>query len=178
MLEGSAGIPFMIRWPGQKPRMEKTPVSQIDIVPTFLAASGIDQISDLPGMDLKPLMESIETELTWEERTVFSQWLSPFPFRYIMARKGKYKFIAEFGKELYPEMESTLYDMEADPWEMNNLAGDPAYAKLVSSFREAVLEHYDRQLAFLPSALPPVVPRSIWDITFPFKPWEKTEALQ
>ncbi len=178
MLEGSAGIPFMVRWPGQKPRMEKTPVSHIDIMPTFLAASGIDAAMDLPGMDLKPLMESEETEATWEERTVFSEWLSPYPFRYIMARKGKYKFIADFRQDIYPEMESILYDMEEDVWEMNNLANDPAYASVVSDFKEAVLEHYDRQIAFLPAEIPPVVPRSTWDITFPFKPWEKTEALQ
>jgi len=122
-------------------------------------------------------MESDETESTWEERIVFSEWLSPLPFRYIMARKGKYKFIADFKQEAYPEMVSTLYDMEADIWELKNLASDPAYAMIVSDFKEAVLEHYDRQKEFLPAEMPPVVPRSTWDITFPFKPWEKTEAL-
>ncbi len=35
MLDGSAAIPFMVRWPGQEPRHEKTPVSHIDIMPTF-----------------------------------------------------------------------------------------------------------------------------------------------
>lgn len=178
MLDGSAGIPFMIRWPGQKAKMEKTPVTHIDIMPTFLTASGIDPSEDLPGMDLRPLMESEETESTWEERIVFSEWLSPLPFRYIMARKGKYKFIADFRGRTYPEMESILYDMEADKWEMNNLAGDPSYALVVKEMQEAVLDHYNKQVAFLPSEMPPVVPRSKWDITFPFKPWERTEALK
>jgi len=177
MLEGSAGIPFMVRWPGQKPRLEKTPVSHIDIMPTFLASSGIEPEMELPGLDLKPLMESDETESTWEERIVFSEWLSPLPFRYIMARKGKYKYIADFRRGSYPDMESTLYDMDADVWEMNNLAHDSAYASVVSEMKKAVLEHYDRQLAYLPAEMPPEVPRSKWDITFPFKPWEKTEAL-
>ena len=178
MLEGSAGIPFMIRWPGQEPRIEKTPVTHIDILPTFLAASGGIPDPDLPGMDLKPLLESEDTESSWEERIVFSEWLSPLPFRYIMARKGKYKFIADFRQMVFPEMECILYDMEADPWELNNLALDPAYQIVVDELKEAVLKHYDRQKEYLPDEMPRVVPRSTWDISFPFKPWEKTEALQ
>ena len=30
-----------------------------------------------------------------------------------------------------------LYDTENDPWEVNNLAGDPAYSERLASMREA-----------------------------------------
>ncbi len=75
-------------------------------------------------------------------------------------------------------MDATLYDMETDIWEMNNLARDPAYQAVVDELKEAVLKHYARQEEFLPAEMPRVVPRSTWDISFPFKPWEKTEVLQ
>ena len=38
---------------------------------------------------------------------------------------------------LEPRPAEFLYDMEKDPWEINNLAVDPAYAKLITTFRQA-----------------------------------------
>lgn len=178
MLEGSVGIPFMLRWPGETPRMEKTPVSHLDIMPTFLNAAGIKPEPDLPGMDLKPLVKSNDTENTWQDRIVISEWLAPLPFRYLMARKGKYKFVADNNKGMFPEMAYELYDMEADVWEMDNLAYKPGYETLVKEFEKTVLAHYSKQKEFLPEKMPPAVPRSQWDIQFPFKPWEKTQALK
>ncbi len=174
MFEGSVGIPFMIRWPEQEPRIEKTPVTPLDIMPTFLKAAGVDPGLDLPGMDLKGLLESGETESTWQERRVFSEWLDPLPFRYLMARKGKYKFIADNSKGNFPEMDYELYNMDLDKWEMKNLAYDPEYESTVNDFKNATLDHYSRQKEFLPREKPAIVPRSVWDITFPFQPWEKT----
>jgi len=177
MLEGSVGIPFMMRWPGVKPRMEKTPVSHIDIMPTFLASAGIITNVDMPGMNLKSIMDSDETETTWDERTVFSEWLMPLPFKYLMARKGKYKFIADNSTGTFPDMQFELYDMEVDIWEMNNIAYDPEYESIVTEFEKSIRTHYDEQKEFIPNVMPPVVPRSKWDIQLPFDPWNKTEAL-
>jgi len=177
MYEGSAAIPFMIRWPGQEARIEQTPVTPNDIMPTFLKAAGLEPDPELPGMDLKPLLESASSEENWQERVVFSEWLSPLPFRYLMARKGKYKFIADNTAGTFPDMHYELYDMDADKWEMNNLAYEEAYAEIVKDLKEEVMGHYERQKQYLPATRPPIVPRNVWDITFPFRPWEKTEAI-
>ena len=176
MFEGSAAIPFMIKWPGQEPRIDKTPVTPIDIMPTFLKAAGLNPDPELPGMDLKSLLESGETGSTWNERTVFSEWLDPPPFRYLMARRGKYKFIADNTDGIFPEMKYELYDLEEDKWEMNNLAYDPQFESLVQALKEEIMDHYSQQKKYLPVTKPLIVPRSTWDITFPFKPWEKTQA--
>ena len=40
-----------------------------------------------------------------------------------------------------PKPAEMLFDVNADPWELNNLAGDPAYAKDLARFRTAVSEH-------------------------------------
>ena len=37
---------------------------------------------------------------------------------------------------LEPRPAEYLYDMEKDPWEINNLAEDPAYAKMLRQFRK------------------------------------------
>ncbi len=53
---------------------------------------------------------------------------------------------------LEPRPAEYLYDMEKDPWEINNLANDPAYAKLLGRFRKAqekeILQKKD--ILFLP----------------------------
>ncbi len=77
MLEGSAGIPFMIRWPGQKPRIEKTSVTHIDILPTFLTAAGGTPDPDLPGMDLKPLLESEDRNPVGRSESFFPSGFHP-----------------------------------------------------------------------------------------------------
>lgn len=178
MLEGSVAIPFILRWPGEKPRMEKTPVSLIDIMPTFLKSSGLVPDPDLPGIDLKELIEATNTENTWKDRIVFAEWLNPLPFRYIMARKGNYKFVADNSKGRFPEMQYELYDLEADIWEMNNLAYNPDFELLVKEFKKTVLDHYYNQKNFFPADKPPIIPRSKWDIQIPFKPWEETKELK
>jgi hypothetical protein len=61
---------------------------------------------------------------------------------------------------------------------MDNLAYQPGYETLVKEFEKTVLAHYKKQKEFLPAKMTPVVPRSKWDIQFPFKPWEKTKALK
>jgi arylsulfatase len=178
MYEGSVGIPFMIRWPGVVPRQEKTPVTHVDIMPTFLRAAGLEPDPSLAGMDLKPLLDKENTESTWTDRVVFSQWLDPLPFGYLMARKGPYKFIADNRKGSFPELEYELYNMEKDPWEMENLVDDQAYTQVVEELKAAVMDHFQSEKQFLPAEKPPIVPRSVWDIGLPYKPWEKVRPLE
>lgn len=51
-----------------------------------------------------------------------------------------------------PTPSEELYDMEADPWEVNNLAGSPAHQKILERFRKAQQEKCRaiRDLGFLP----------------------------
>jgi len=48
-----------------------------------------------------------------------------------------------------------LYNREADPWEVNNLADDPAYAVVLKELREATLDWqmYIRDAGFIPEGL-------------------------
>ena len=54
-----------------------------------------------------------------------------------MLRKGKYKFI------YYVEYEPELFDLETDPEETTNLAGDPAFADVVTEYEGYLREICD-----------------------------------
>ena len=51
-----------------------------------------------------------------------------------------------------PSQLEYLYDMEADKWEMNNLAGDPQYADLLAEFRGEMVRYSKaiKDLGFMP----------------------------
>ena len=53
---------------------------------------------------------------------------------------------------LEPRPAEFLYDMEKDPWEINNLAEDPAYAKMLAAFRQVQEKEIltQKDILFLP----------------------------
>ena len=56
--EGGVRVPFMIRWTGRVPagRVEKRPIIQLDVLPTALAAAGVNAGKSLDGVNLLPFL--------------------------------------------------------------------------------------------------------------------------
>ena len=59
LYEGGVKVPFLVRWPGRGKGaiVRDELVSSVDILPTVLAAVGIDAPKNLPGRSLAPLCE-------------------------------------------------------------------------------------------------------------------------
>ena len=59
-LEGGIHVPFLVKWPGHVPaaKLYDNPVIQLDILPTVLAAAGVEAPADakLDGVDLLPYL--------------------------------------------------------------------------------------------------------------------------
>lgn len=123
--DGSSRVPLIIAAPGWKPRLVDQPVSTLDVTPTLAALAGIDITKLAPwtdGEDLAPL-------------AMGTGGRGPVPMEYaaegseaplVCLRDGRFKLT------LCVKDPPMLFDLEADPKELTNLAGDAAYAETLA----------------------------------------------
>ena len=118
--DGSARVPMMICAPDMKPGLIKTPVSNIDVCPTLCDLAGVDMSEVEPwttGQSVKPMGQGIErTEPVAIEYAAEASYAPMVSLRY-----GKWKYNR---CKLDPDQ---LFDMDADPHELMNLAEVPAH---------------------------------------------------
>ena len=143
--EEAVRVPFLMRWgvklgTGEKPLCLNTP----DLMPTLLSMMGMgDQIpAEVEGLDLSDailgkegaktpdgtLMMGTGATANWEDGDEWRAWRTE---RYTYAT-----YLVD-GSEL-------LFDHVADPLQMHNLAGDPAYADLLSELKSAMQTEMER----------------------------------
>jgi choline-sulfatase len=129
MYEESAGIPLIVAGEGiPKGEVRTTTTSLLDSYQTVMDGTGLDlndEESDLDGQSWFELANSNDDP----ERIVFSEYhAAQSPSGAFMLRKGKYKL------NYYVDYEPELFDLEADPEETTNLAGNINYAPIVAEY--------------------------------------------
>lgn len=124
--EESARIPLVIRYP-KVARAGATPsqlVQTIDLAPTILALAGVTDTVQRQGKSLVPLLEGrtppwrSSVLIEYYSDTVFPRILT---MGYESVRTERYKYIR------YTELAGMdeLYDLDTDPFELDNLIGSP-----------------------------------------------------
>jgi len=137
--EPSLQVPLIIAAPGTPAGRVTTPVSLVDLLPTFCGlATGSPWTSPdapLDGTDLSPLMAPGAPQ---PDREVYAEYLAEATSAPIFAiRTKQYKYIS---CSTDPTM---LFDLAADPDERTNLAADPAHADLAARFAATVAAKWD-----------------------------------
>jgi N-acetylglucosamine-6-sulfatase len=151
--EPSTHLPFLIRGPGIRPGSESGELmANVDVAPTLLELAGVVPDKSIDGRSMVPffrdpelrtlrpiLFESfVETSDVTENGAVAepptqvqsrlrrqggeatTSFLAP-PKDYEGIRLGPYKYIA------WPDGEKELYNLEKDPYELNNIVRIPNY---------------------------------------------------
>ena len=119
--------PILLRWPGHiRPARHETPVHSIDLVPTTLAACGVDPPDDLPGINLlevcdgRPPSRDAIFGATFRHKP--ASGIKPNrpddTVDYRWSVSGQWKLIVPRSWNASPQ----LFDVLADPHETNDLA--------------------------------------------------------
>jgi arylsulfatase A-like enzyme len=155
-------IPLIVRDPARR-KAAGTEVDRfteaVDIMPTLLELLGATPQSHLDGRSLASFLDG-KTPATWRDA---AHWefdfrsiengsaekhfgLKPQQCNLAVFRMERFKYV-HFGGGMPP----LLYDLEADPGELDNLAGDPAFLPVRLELAERLLawraEHLDQSLA-------------------------------
>ncbi|MEM1228970.1 MAG: Calx-beta domain-containing protein, partial [Pseudomonadota bacterium] len=132
--EESIKVPFMVVKPGVPARTEEKMVSAVlDLGPTIYDLAGLPQ-GDGDGTSIVPLVD--DTNVPWRTELFFEKYSRAFWSNalWVALRQGDMKFV-----QYWDEAEE-LYDLAADPFELDNLADDPTHAATLNSMRTRALE--------------------------------------
>jgi choline-sulfatase len=129
--EGSARVPLMISAPQMPAGPIAAPVSTMDVVPTLCELAGLDITSIAPWTDGESLVGLANgASRKAPVRMEYAAEGSSAPL--VGLRQGQWKYIH---CDIDPPL---LFDLEADPHELTNLAEDPAHAETASRFAASV----------------------------------------
>lgn len=155
-------IPLIIRDPREsagagRGRQHDAFTEAVDIMPTILDWLSLETPRQCDGRSLLPLVEGKQpspwrTEVRWEHdfRDIPSLdpetelGLASDDCAYAVVRDHRFKYVH------FAALPPLFFDLKADPWEMRNLAMDPAYATEMLGYAQKMLSwrlsHADRTL--------------------------------
>jgi arylsulfatase A-like enzyme len=131
-------VPLAIRWPagfvGGK-RVDQL-VSNMDITATMLDAAGVAVPEEMHSRSLLPLCREAQ-DAAWPDQLICEHYglADILPQRIII--HDRYKYVAA----LFDRDE--LYDLEADPYEMNNLVNNPEHSDVRDDLRQRIMQHVE-----------------------------------
>ena len=143
--ESSIRVPTVLTGPGFRGGQLQELISLIDLPPTLLEAAGLEIPDQMQGRSLMPLLRGGGADWPTE---VFVQISEAQVGRAVRTHRWKYGVDAPgekgrdvAGADLYEEQ--YLYDLQADPYELNNLVGLESHREVAQVMKERLLRRME-----------------------------------
>jgi arylsulfatase A-like enzyme len=121
--ERSTRVPLVFAGPGVGTKARSTrPAELLDLYPTLVELCGLPRRHDLEGHSLVPQLKDPKADRPWPAITSHNQGNHGI-------RSQRWRYIR------YADGSEELYDLQSDPREWNNRAGDPASAGVLAEHR-------------------------------------------
>jgi arylsulfatase A-like enzyme len=137
MYEEAMRTPLMVRYPPEIEANSKTErlVQNLDIAPTLLDVAGISVPGDFQGMSLRTIWQ--EEDAQWRDALYYHYYEKGFGATpHYGIRTQRYKLI-----HFYDVVDSwEYYDLEKDPYEMENLYLNPDYEQEIQELKAKLRE--------------------------------------
>lgn len=138
--EDSLRVPLFVNAPWIKSQRVSELVSLVDLLPTFnsIASHGNwnETIEPLAGIDVMTLLDRDNDSTS--NRTVYAEYLAESTLAPLfMIRRGSYKYVSSSTDP------ALLFNVDADPRELNNLAADPGHQQMVRDLEQEVDEKWN-----------------------------------
>lgn len=139
MYEESLRTPLIVRYPKEIKAGTKINklVQNLDFAPTFLDYAGVDIPSAMQGASFRKLVSKETT--VWRDAIYYTYYEYPsihMVKRHYGIRTERYKLIHFY----YDVDEWELYDLQADPQELNNVYNDSNYADVKKDLHARLVE--------------------------------------
>jgi arylsulfatase A-like enzyme len=158
MSEEVLSIPFAMRWPGaiRPGQVSRHLVSSVDLPVTLLDAAGTSFTGLVDGSSLLDVALKGRAETgaqTWREDIMcetHGHHREPVVGRTIITQRHYYTaykfhevphYLTKFNP---PEESSELYDLQEDPYQLDNLAEDPAHQEIVGDLQRRLERWQER----------------------------------
>jgi len=152
MYEECLRMPFLVRYPRwiKAGSSAGSIINNVDFAPTVLDIAGIATPDYMQGRSFLPILQGKGEPSDWPQHTYYRYWMHMAhhdnPAHYGIRTKD-HKLIFFYGHPLDAKgAEQTptepyweLYDLRKDPYEMNNVHGDPAYAAVQKELKAELL---------------------------------------
>ena len=142
--EEAIRVPFLIRWHGHIPagHVSDACLNAPDIMPTILSLMHFPVPDEVEGMDLSHLALSNtgpEPDAAYMQGMgTTAAWKDGHEWRALRDKQYTYAIYRRDGQEL-------LFDRQADPYQMKNLADDRTYAATLAHYRDKLKQWMKQQ---------------------------------
>ncbi|MCZ7644032.1 MAG: sulfatase-like hydrolase/transferase [Planctomycetota bacterium] len=138
LYEHGARVPLIARWPGRWKGGQRRAgaCSLVDLVQTLADIGGAERPAQWDGDSLLPWLD--DANHAWKDFALTEYYGHNICSGITMVRRGRFKYVYHSRASESHGPERELYDLEADPKELKNLAAEPAHAATVKTLHEAM----------------------------------------